>query len=32
MEAHALDFNFMKNEYKLIIPFFQRAYVWQKEQ
>ncbi|PAF43190.1 DUF262 domain-containing protein [Helicobacter sp. 11S02596-1] len=31
MKAHEQHFGFMQNE-TIQIPFFQRAYVWQKEQ
>ncbi len=32
MEAKENNFGFMSQEYLIEIPFFQRAYVWKKEQ
>lgn len=32
MKAEDKDFSFVRGEYKLVIPFFQRRYVWKEEQ
>ncbi|MCV3440253.1 DUF262 domain-containing protein [Campylobacter lari] len=31
MEARENKFNFIRDERKIVIPFFQRPYVWKKE-
>ncbi|EAH9952679.1 DUF262 domain-containing protein [Campylobacter lari] len=31
MEARENNFNFIRDEKKIIVPFFQRPYVWKKE-